>query len=70
MEVDIDWAEGRATRARLRPRFTGVQTLRPPRGQTIAQAECGGRDLSLRLQPDGTARLEMTAGRECVISFR
>jgi alpha-L-fucosidase 2 len=70
VEVDVDWTDGRATRARLRPRFTGPQTLRAPRGQTIAQADCGGRDLPLRSQPDGTARLEMTAGRECVLSFR
>jgi alpha-L-fucosidase 2 len=58
--VDITWANGKATRAVLRPRVDGEQTIRPPRGQRIAGQTLG---------PDGTVKMQLKAGRVYVLSL-
>jgi hypothetical protein len=58
--VDITWKNGKATRAVLHPRVDGVQVVRPPTGQRIAGAAPAA---------DGTARIQMKAGREYVLAF-
>lgn len=54
VEVDIAWANGKATRATLRASRDGVLTLRPPKGQSIAK---------------GQQKIEARAGRVYDIQF-
>lgn len=58
--VDITWANGKATRAVLRPRVDGEHTIRPPRGQRIAGQPRAA---------DGTVRMQLRAGRTYDLSF-
>jgi alpha-L-fucosidase 2 len=58
--VDITWANGKATRATLRPRVDGEHTIRPPRGQRIAGQTLGA---------DGTVTMRLKAGRAYVLSL-
>lgn len=54
VEVDIAWANGKATRATLRTSRDGMLTLRPPQGQSI---------------PKGQHKIEARAGRVYEIQF-
>ncbi|HEX7313886.1 MAG TPA: glycoside hydrolase family 95 protein [Pyrinomonadaceae bacterium] len=62
VEVDIDWADGRATNAELRADVSGEHKLRPPRGQRISSVSAGGKLLKLSNEADGVVRLHLTAG--------
>jgi alpha-L-fucosidase 2 len=68
--VDINWQAGKAILAVLRPDVTGVYKLRPPRGQQFAGVSGPVKNLSLAPNTDGTAVLNMTAGKEYRIGFQ
>jgi alpha-L-fucosidase 2 len=70
VEVDLNWAAGRATTASLRPSADGEHKLRPPRGQQIAGISENGRSLRVSMTPDGLVQLKVVAGKEYRISFR
>jgi alpha-L-fucosidase 2 len=70
VEVDVEWAEGKATRAILRPGVNGAQRLRAPRGQKVGTVTSGSQSVTAVPQPDGSASLIMSAGREYVVTFR
>jgi alpha-L-fucosidase 2 len=70
IDVDLTWQGGRATEVRLRPRGSGEQVIRPPKGQTIAAIVSAGAAATLMPGADSTTRVALTAGREYVISFR
>jgi alpha-L-fucosidase 2 len=62
VEVDLSWAQGRATTAELRPDVSGEHKLRPPRGQRVSNISAGGRSLKLSPEADGVVRLQLKAG--------
>jgi alpha-L-fucosidase 2 len=69
VDVDLFWESGKATRAQLRAHVSGVQTIRPPRGQEIAAIASGSRAVALE-PASGAVRARLSAGREYVVSFR
>ena len=69
VEVDLNWAKGRATAAGLRPDVSGEHRLRPPRGQRVSAVTAGGRSLKLSPEADGVVRLRLTAGDRYRVSF-
>jgi alpha-L-fucosidase 2 len=70
VEVAIEWAGGKATRAALLPKVNGPQRLRGPHGQQVGTITSGGQPVTAEPQADGSVRLMMTAGREYVVTFR
>jgi len=69
VEVDLNWANGRATTAELRPDVSGAHKLRPPRGQRVAAVTADGRSLKLSDEADGVVRLTLTAGVRYRVRF-
>jgi alpha-L-fucosidase 2 len=69
VEVDIVWANGRATAAELRPDVSGEHKLRPPRGQRITAVTSGSRRLKFSNEADGVVRVQLTAGVRYRIAF-
>jgi len=69
IEVDLTWRDGRATQGVLRPRLTGKQKLRAPRGQTVTRVTAG----SVRGKPtkidDGVSEVTMRAGNVYTVTF-
>ncbi|MFG0282843.1 MAG: glycoside hydrolase N-terminal domain-containing protein [Phycisphaerales bacterium JB039] len=69
VEVDIAWANGRATEATLRPDRSGPVRIRPPAGQTIAAITGPDGPAPTRSRGEATvAALE--AGRSYRVTFR
>jgi alpha-L-fucosidase 2 len=69
VEVNLSWADGRATAAELRPDVSGEHKVRPPRSQSVAAVSAGGRGLKLINEGDGVVRLQLTAGRRYRVRF-
>ncbi|MFL6335813.1 MAG: glycosyl hydrolase family 95 catalytic domain-containing protein [Pyrinomonadaceae bacterium] len=69
VEVDLSWAQGRATAAELRPDVSGEHKLRPPRGQSVSSISANGRGLKLINEDDGVVRLQLTAGVRYRVRF-
>ena len=69
VEVDLSWANGRATAVELRPDVSGEHKLRPPRGQRISSVMAGGRSLKLSAEADGVVGLQLKAGVSYRIRF-
>jgi alpha-L-fucosidase 2 len=63
IEIDLEWAGGKGTRATLRPLVDGERTLRPPRGQQIAAITLDGKRAPHTANADGTIRVRLDAGR-------
>jgi len=70
VELDLSWAAGRATEARLRPGVSGEIRVRPPRGQQFARVTESGGEARFAAGPDGTVRLSLAAGKEYRVTFR
>ena len=70
VEVDVEWAGGAATRSRVKPRVSGSQVIRPPRGQSIVGVSSGGRSVPFRALDNGTVAIELAAGRDYTLSLR
>jgi alpha-L-fucosidase 2 len=70
VDVDIAWSGGRGTRAVLRPQVEAEHSIRPPKGQQIAEITADRRAIPFDRQPDGTVRVRMTPGRDHIVSFR
>ncbi len=69
LELDLAWSEGRATSAELRAVVAGRHRVRPPRGQRIARARSGDRDLLASPGKDGTVLIDLRAGQACSLAF-
>jgi alpha-L-fucosidase 2 len=69
VEVDLIWADGRATEAILRPDVAGEHSVRPPRGQRVSAASEGGKVLKLSPPAGGVVRLKMKAGVRYLLRF-
>ncbi len=70
IEVDLQWAAGKATTARLRPQVSLEQKLRPPPGQQIERVLEDGKSLPVSKLTDGALRLKLRAGKPYQILFR
>jgi alpha-L-fucosidase 2 len=70
VEVDLSWANGKATSVVLRAKANGEHKLRPPHGQKIVWVTDGDREVRFRNTGDGDVRLRVTAGKEYWITFR
>ena len=68
--VDITWSGGKATDVRLRPEVDGERAIRPPKGQGIAGIAWAGSAVKFVSAEDGVARVQLTRGREYVVTFR
>jgi alpha-L-fucosidase 2 len=69
VEVDLSWANGRATAAELRPDVSGEHKIRPPRGQRITLVSAGTRRLKFSNEADGVVRLQLKAGVRYRVRF-
>ena len=69
VEVDINWAGGRATNAVLRPGVSGEHKVRPPRGQRVSSVSAGGKVLKPSPGTDGVVRLQLKAGVRYDVRF-
>ena len=67
--VDITWSAGKATLVVLRPNVGGVQKIRPPRGQQIAEITEQGRKLQVKPDPDGLVSVKFTRAKEYLVTF-
>jgi hypothetical protein len=68
-ELDLQWNDGKPTRATLRASLTAPQRLRPPQGCKITEIRSAGQTLNLNT-PDGrTVLINVQAGREYQIQF-
>ena len=70
VEVGLEWANGKAARATLRPDFAGTFKVRPPRGQRAASIQAGGHAVKFSEDADGLATARLDSGREYEIKFR
>jgi alpha-L-fucosidase 2 len=68
LEVDLEWAEGRATAAALRAHATGTVRIRAPRGQGVTAVTSGGQRVAAR-RDRGIAVLDLVAGRAYALAF-
>ncbi len=69
LEIDLDWSQNKITTCTVRPNTTGEQTLRAPKGQTIAAIKSGTQSIPAATQPDGTHRTQLEAGRTYRLTF-
>jgi alpha-L-fucosidase 2 len=69
VEIDLDWKDGKATEAALRPTADGVWRIRAPRGQKIAGIRAGQRPVSLKPAPDGNIEIQLTKGAQYRVTF-
>ena len=70
LAVDLQWTGGKATRAVLRPDFSGPRTLRAPAGQRIAKVSKNGEEVHLANAKDGSTKVKLAAHKEYEIRFR
>jgi alpha-L-fucosidase 2 len=70
VEVGLEWANGKAARATLRPDFAGTFKVRPPRGQRAASIQAKGQMVKFSEAADGLATTRLDSGREYEIKFR
>jgi len=70
VEVDLAWSHGRGTRATLRPRLSGDQTIRAPRGQQVVSLTDGTRSVPLTRGDDGVVRVTLVGGRAYEVLLR
>jgi alpha-L-fucosidase 2 len=70
VELDLEWRDGRATRAILRPLSDGERVLRAPRGQRIDAIASNGVPVRTIDHGDGAVRVALDHGREYVVTFR
>jgi alpha-L-fucosidase 2 len=70
VELDLTWADGKATAAVLRPKAGGEFKIRPPRGQRIASVTSEAKAVALQADAEGVCAVRLDAGRAYAVSFR
>jgi alpha-L-fucosidase 2 len=63
IEIDVKWAGGKATEARLQPKFDGLYRIRVPKEQKIHAVTSGETKIPLLPQTDGSTAAHLTGGR-------
>lgn len=66
LEIDLRWANGKATAAVIRPDFSGIYRLRAPYGQTIRSIKGAG---ALTKQADESVAVTLKAKRSYEVHF-
>jgi alpha-L-fucosidase 2 len=69
LEVDLDWSNGRADRARLRSRVGWDHRLRPPSAQEIKAVDLRNDSLPLRRYAGGVVGFRVAAGESYEVRF-
>jgi alpha-L-fucosidase 2 len=73
LTVDLEWKNGKAASAELSALLSGQSTVRPPKGQKIADvqltARTGEAPHSFRPNANGTATIQLEAGATAKIRF-
>jgi alpha-L-fucosidase 2 len=69
VEIDLDWANGRAVTAVLRPSRAASLTVLPPSGQTIQHVQIGSKSVTPQPAPDGTVNVDLRAGQVGTLRF-
>jgi alpha-L-fucosidase 2 len=69
LELDLAWSGGRATSVDLRAVVGGRHRIRPPRGQRIALARSGNREIPMSPDKDGTVQVVLQDGQACSLAF-
>ncbi|HXS12284.1 MAG TPA: glycoside hydrolase N-terminal domain-containing protein [Acidobacteriaceae bacterium] len=69
VEVDLDWSNGKAVRALMRPSTTGIRVIASPPQQKIASIRAGAESLKPELNPDGSIRVLLKAGTTYTLTF-
>ena len=70
VEVGIEWANGRATAATLKPDITGDYKIRPPRAQRVARVTTGGKPASWSEAADSVVTATLQRGETYDVAFR
>jgi alpha-L-fucosidase 2 len=68
VEVDLEWADGRARRATLRATVDATHRLRAPAGQDVVDVRRAGRGVPIAREA-GVAVLDVKAGHEYQVTF-
>ena len=69
VEVNLAWANGKATQATLRANTPGQHKLRPPRGQNFVSLTAGGKQMKFTPSSDGAVLLKFTSRQNYGLSF-
>jgi alpha-L-fucosidase 2 len=69
LEIDLDWAQGRATEATLRSNIRGAVHIAVPQGQQVAEVFRNGRRIEATATSDGTLILQADTGTTHLLRF-
>ncbi len=69
IQIDLDWSNGKAVSAILRPDITNAHVIAPPPKQKIASVHAGSQSIRPQLNPDGSIRIELNAGTSYKLTF-
>jgi alpha-L-fucosidase 2 len=69
LEVDLEWKDGKATKATLRASLTRTHMLTASGGQRITGIKQGLKEIKIAAQPDGSVRLAVINGDTYFLSF-
>jgi alpha-L-fucosidase 2 len=67
--VDLEWRDGLATRAVLRPAVDGAVVIAAPAKQRIASIRAGGAEVPVTSRTDRTVTVRLRPGSEYVLAF-
>lgn len=70
VEIDLAWQSGKATRCTVRCTRTGDFRFHAPNGQVLSSVSTETKPLTTSLGPDGSHRVQLTAGRTYALRFR
>jgi alpha-L-fucosidase 2 len=69
VEVDLEWAGGKATAAAVRTSFKDTCRVRPPQGQRIAEIRSGGKTVAFQPGDGGVVSFEAKANGRYEVTF-
>ena len=69
LEIALDWKDGLALLATLRPSVDGEQRLRLPEGQRIVSVRESGKSIPVREGKNGAFIVNLQAGRDYIVKF-
>ncbi|HUU89991.1 MAG TPA: Xaa-Pro peptidase family protein, partial [Phycisphaerae bacterium] len=69
LEIDVAWRGGKVTSAAIRAARDGRHGIRPPAGQGVDTVTSDGEEVSVTVQPDGSAEIEVQTGRSYDLTF-